>query len=346
MLSYWFIFCILGLAAPLISKVFWNRDVSLKEIIIIGVSNSFILGIVFAVASYQNTLDTEIHNGYVISKSRDKVSCSHSYQCHCIQVSCGKDCTTEICQTCYSHPNDWNYNVKTSIGNLKIDRIDSQGKNIPPRFNAVKINEPVSLERTFQNYIKGSERTLFKEHINSDIKVQQYPRTYDYYRINRVINASNISININLINNELNNALRELGAKQKMNIIVYFWNHENDDYDRIVESKWLGGKKNDLIVMINVQGSDIKRVHTFGFSENAEVYYKVNRLVQEVNTINEEEIVKAILEGSKSFKKKSMQDYAYLKDEVHPSIWLILFAMFLSIGISSFLSYKAVKEEW
>lgn len=348
MFSYWFIFCVIGLVVPIITKIFWNQDVTLKEIGIIGGINLLLITIVFGLSLGVKSYDIEIHNGKVTSKSKDKVSCSHSYQCFCRTVSCGKDCTTTVCQTCYEHKNDWDYNVQTTLGNIRIKRVDRQGKNTPPRFDEVIIGEPVSLERRFLNYIKMAEKTLFKDdmHHSSSLEVSPYPNVYDYYRINRVINTSSTSINTTLINDRLNSVLRELGPKQKMNIVVYFWNHEDDNYDRVVQSKWLGGKKNDLVIMIKVQDNTINRVHSFGFSSDSSVYYRTNRLVQEVIEVNEELITEAILEGSKNFIKESMEEYAYLQDEIQPSIWLIVFSSLISLGVSSFLSYKAIREDW
>src|SRR5690349_2291120 len=54
------------------------------------------------IVSCSSKHDTEILNGRVTSKTRQEVSCRHSYQCHCHQVcsgsgkrrSCSEECDT------------------------------------------------------------------------------------------------------------------------------------------------------------------------------------------------------------------------------------------------------------
>lgn len=354
----WVVLTLIGLIIPLLSVFVFHKTVTKLEAFSIVVVNSLVLLFVVFAGSYSSLVDYEILNGYVIEKSRDKVSCSHSYSCNCRTVSCGKGCTNTVCDTCYEHPHDWDYNIKTTIGNVTIDRIDRQGKSTPPRFENAYIGEPASLSNYFTNYIKSAPDSLFNlSYLNNEnIKIPDYPSIYDYYRLTRVINDSSELIDDKKINNKLNDALKELGSLKEVNIIVVFTDSEEDSYVDALKAKWLGGKQNDVIIPVILSKSgDIKHVDSFGFSKDSSVYYKINREIKALGNISakngllskEDEFVDIItLAIRESFVRQDMKDFEYLKDNIDPPFWVVVLGSIFSVFGTGLATFFAHRKDW
>jgi hypothetical protein len=157
--------------------------------------------IAFWTISYRNKVsDIEILNGSVTGKQRDIVNCSHSYSCNC-RTTCsgsGKDrsCSQE-CETCYEHSFDFKYVIHSTLGNFNINTLDSQGLKEPNRYTLVKLNDPVVKKHRYNNYIKGSNTSIFNsKHRYTKKEMLDLPNypidIHDYYRINRIIDMENI----------------------------------------------------------------------------------------------------------------------------------------------------------
>lgn len=337
MIEMWVLFSMIGVAIPIIKKVVYHKTITAYEVGAIALVNSLIVGVVLYAGLYSQMADVELLNGQVIEKRIDKVSCSHSYMCNCRTVSCGKGCSTTHCDTCYEHSHDFDHVVESTVGTIVIDREDRQGKTIPARWKAVALNEPVTLAKPFTNYIKAAPDSLFNlTHLhNSEVIVPEYPRVFDYYRVNRVLNSSSEVVNVNEINRLLNLELRQLGPQKEVNVIVVFWDSTNDpSFVDVLRAKWLGGKQNDLIVAVKLTKGEIEAVESFGFSKDSSVYYKVNRLIKDVGTLagNERAFVDGILESiNQSFVRQPMSDFEYLKDNIDPPTWVVVLAAIFSI---------------
>lgn len=346
----WVFLVVIGALFPVIGAILYGKTVTVLEAISIVSLNSLIMLFVVYAGTYTSLLDREILNGRVVSKSVESVSCSHSYSCRCRTVSCGKNCTTTKCDTCYLHRNDWDYVVDTSVGRLKIEREELQGSIVPSRYQNVVINEPVSVSRVFTNYIKGAPDSLFNKAylLSEEISVPEYPEVYDVYRIKRVINDTQQKIDIDLLNSTLNERLKTLGESKELNIVVVF--HDNKrGYDETLEAKWLGGKQNDVIVSIGIEGEEIKSVHSFGFSQDSRIFYAIEREIKELTAVTGKEIAiaKIILETSEnSFVRRDMETYKYLEDSIDPPTWLIVLASIISILGSAALTRLAHRHEF
>ncbi len=350
--DYWLVFSIIGIIIPLLGKIFFHTTITKLEFGVIALFNTFVVAIVIFAGTYNLTHDKEIHNGFVLDKQIEKVSCSHSYTCNCRTVSCGKGCSTTHCDTCYEHSHDYDHVVKTTVGDVTIEREDRQGKKIPERWKQVKIEEPVSLEKSYTNYIKASPDSLFNlAYLNDEnTKIPDYPRVFDYYRINRVINESKAIVDTVLLNNVLNGELKTQGKRKEVNSVVIFWDNDNDKWVDILKAKWLNGKQNDVIVAIKTkEDSTIESVESFGFSKDSSVYYRINRELKEIDNVKDKEIeIGKIITNAieQNFVRQSMEDFAYLEDHIDPPTWAIILAALLSIFGTSIASYYAHRKDW
>lgn len=295
-----------------------------------------------------STHDIEIWNGRVIEKSRVKVSCSHSYPCRCRSVSCGKGCTTMHCDTCYSHSYDVDWRVKTNNDErFEIDRVNSQGTIEPPRWTQVKIGEPTSLPHSYTNYVKASPDSLFRRQGLLDKyanNIPSYPKVYDYHRFNPLVLANGaILYNGEDLKKKLTELNADLGQKKQVNIMVLLVKDLPQEYFYAVEQAWIGSKKNDFVVVagIDISGK-IQWTNVMAWTENKMAEVVVRDAVLKIGDANKvDEIVQAIGAGvSNHYIRKSMEDFAYLKNAMTPTFGTWIAAMIIglisSIGLGIF----------
>lgn len=333
---------------PFIAKRLWYTEISWREmglnigVVVIAVT------LVWLGGRGLKASDTEIWNGQVTGKEQVWVSCEHSYECNC-RESCsgsGKDrsCST-TCDTCYEHFNDWNWTVRSDVGNFNISRIDRRGSHEPPRWTKVLKGQPVASERTFVNYIKAVPESLF--HKNSSAKEQykdklpKYPQVYDYHYANRVIPVGVQVADIEDWNYRLALILRELGPKKQANIIIVLAGETDSQYAHALEEHWLGGKKNDVVVVLGVpEYPKISWVHVISWTDRELLKVKLRDALLDLKTLEAEKVVTLIdSHVNELFVRKPMKDFEYLWAEVTPPMWINVLAFMIAIFGSMGLTY-------
>ncbi len=326
----------------LMAFLFWSRKITLKEFSIEVMAQALVAGIIVGVIHYKNVGDTEIWNGTVRNKAREQVSCSHSYPCNCCSVSCGKDCSTVVCSTCYEHPYDVDWAVYTTNDErIEIDRINSQGTNEPPRYASTIVGEPTSVVHRFVNYIKAAPDTLFRhqgllEKFQSSLP--SYPQNvYDYYRLDRLVLVNGVSV---LNSSEWNRRLAELngklGRKKECNIVAVFVKNLPEDYYYALEQSWVGGKKNDIVVVTDVDDSGrIQWVDIMAWSKNELFKVKLRDDIMNLETLDQAGYFQAVENDvSAYFWRKPMSDFEYLKSSIVPSKMEWIVSMIISLIVA------------
>ena len=336
---------------PWVTKLIWPHTVSWIEI-----GSAFGVGAMLTLLVYfcgmvSQTHDVEILNGQVTSKSRDKVSCRHSYQCHCHYVeSCSgsgksRSCSShQECDTCYEHSYDVDWNVHSSVDNWSISHIDRQGLDEPPRWTQVQIGEPVSTTHSFTNYVKAVPESLFHANLTNkfDTMIPAYPDgIYDYYKLNRAIAVGVPVPDISQWNSDISDILRTLGPSKQANIIVIFVNTSDESYLHALEGKWIGGKKNDIIVVLGVtKYPKIDFVAISSWTDAQLFKVQLRDDITAVGTVDRVKIIQAIQTNTaKTFQRKHMKDFEYLKSQIEPPTWVLILAVLLGIVASVLTTY-------
>lgn len=279
-----------------------------------------------AICYYSSVSDTEVWNGTVVSKTRQRVSCTHTHRCNCRKDSKGN----ESCDQCPDHPYDVDWEVSTSNREVfTIDRIDSQGIEEPSRWRSVRVGEPTSRPHRYTNYIKGSPGTLFRktgqlEKYKADIP--EYPTVYDYYRIQRLLASPGLVADSASWNAELDRINADIGAHKQVNAMVLITNKPRDFFFALEES-WLGGKKNDAILVIGVdkQMTPIW-VEVLAWTDNQMFKIKLKEEVLSLPLITKETTLPIFAQNIIThYKRKPMHDFEYLKASIVPTTtqWII-----------------------
>lgn len=304
----------------------------------------------------QSTADVEVWNGRVAKKERNVVSCSHSYQCNCVTVCSGgktKSCS-RICQTCYEHSYDVDWDVYTTNGeNFEISRVNRQGTQEPPRWTEVKVGEPTSREHGYENYVKAAPDSLFRRQglvEKYKDKIPKYPDVYDYYRIQHATMVNGATVNdLAGLNKQLAELNGDIGKAKQVNIMVMAVRDMPDEYFFALEQAWIGSKKNDFVLVagVDTQGN-IKWANVLAWTQNKMAEIVVRDAALKIGNINKtDEIVKSLHDGvNMHYIRKPMSDFAYLKNAMTPTFggWVaaMIIGLISSIGIGIFF----VKNEY
>jgi hypothetical protein len=179
--------------------------------------------------------------------------------------------------------------------------------------------------------------------------VPGYPgNVYDYQYIDRVL-ANGVAVpDIARWNYDLAMMLRPLGPTKQVNVIIMFTKIGDPTYEYAVQGKWLGAKKNDVVVILgtpNYPNIDWVRIVSWTDAQLFKVQLRDD--LQDLKTVDETKILGIINTNvSKTFSRKHMRDFEYLDSEIMPPDWVLYIAVFIaifgSIGLSVFFKYYDV----
>lgn len=295
-----------------------------------------------------STYDTEILNGYVTSKAPVKVSCDHMYKCGESCSTDGKGNTTCVPIYCPEHSYDIDWDVHTTVGTFTIARVDEQGLREPKRFTAVNIGEFAATSHYARNYL-----LMDKSRFDTDDaivakyegQIPKYPRPFDYYRFNRVVNTTDQSFNY--LNAYLNSQLREMGARKEVNIILVITENSEDFYEALNKA-WTGGKKNDVIMVYGIDSSrNVKWFRATSFADGQDNRELLTRLRME--THNTQLSLNLVMNQTKlideHFTRLPNETFSYMDSFSEIPVWLILFCAILNVCISIGITYFVYKED-
>ena len=350
---YLLLILLIPLSWPWISKYIWPHKITNKEL---AIHIAIVLAVTCAtyyIGMVGNSYDIEVWSGEVTGKKKVRVSCEHSYQCNCVTTTDSKGNSSTTCQTCYDHSYDIDWDVYSNVMDTSsINRIDEQGLREPPRWTQVQIGEPYSDTKRFKNYIKGAPDSLFNDKAvvtKFENKLPKYPNSiYDYYKINRVLAVGVEVPDIRDWNRDLSVILKKLGPAKKSNVVIVVVNTNDIQYAKALKEYWLGGKKNDTVVVIgSTKYPTIDFVDVFSWSKNASLEIEIRNEILAEGKLNREKTIEIIKQQiQKNFNKRSNEEYAYLEEETVPPVWLLLLTVFMSFTASGVVSYFTYKEDF
>lgn len=346
-------FFILPLLIEVGGYVFFVRQITFKKLLTEIAVQVLVVALICGVIYHRNTADTETWNGRVAAKSRDRVSCEHSYPCHCRPVSCGKNCTTVHCDTCYEHPYDIDWDVATTNSErMSIARVDPQGLSEPPRWSAVKLGEPTSIPHRYENYIKASPDTLFRTQGDTKDPLPSYPDGYyDYYRLDHLVQFGASVPDAADWNKDLAEINGDIGHSKQVNVVVVLVLGHTHEWYKNLERRWIGGKKNDAVLVIGLnQDSSIGWVETMAWTDSSYFKVKLRDDVLSIGHLDRVAIMSAVREDTdKFYKRKPMADFSYLVSSIVPTtsqyMWGLLFSTLVAIGMTWFMEEEDIYDE-
>jgi energy-coupling factor transporter transmembrane protein EcfT len=333
---------LLSIALPLLMAYFIPHKINRDELLI-SVGSGILTTIMSIFVFFSSDYNYKLVHGTITDKEQETVSCSHSH------TRCSGSRKSRRCTTYYEHLWDYDWVVKTTIGDITIDRVDRQGTSEPPRYTKAQIGDNVASTEYYTDYIGGSD-SLYNTSKLIDTsnayhkKVPNYPDISDYYNVNLVIPIGNIDKKIvTNLNNKLRTVMPELSKGKHNNTIIVITN-ESMSFAQYLKNAWNNGKINDGVIVIGVdKNNDITFTKVFGWSRNFMYFSKLETDLLDIQKLSVDTLDKIVYtiqqDTTQYFKEKSMKDFEYLMYEKEISLSYILFIITIQIVLNVGLAY-------
>lgn len=311
-----------------------------------------IIGLGYGLALQNRSHDIEHWNGVITIKDMETTGCCHSYPCNCHEICSGsgedRSCYTH-CDTCHLHSHDKEFFATTSNGeNAYSDGCNAPGDEPPARWKSINIGEPTSIEHGFTNYIKGNPDSILRRQGSLEKwanHVPAYPRVYDYYRASKIlIDGLNVP-ELQKFNEQLSKINARLGKEKQVNIIIILTSVRDLSYAEAVKEAWLGGKKNDFIVIVGLSDyPTIEWVNILSWTTRESLKVTLRNALLEQKTFDESSLMLIEEAVKKDFVIRQWQDFDYLKATVEPTpivqAVLMFVGVLLSIGLQIYFYHE------
>ena len=349
---YWFLIAAPSVLVAIFTKVLWPHEITLKEwgYQLLACLFTTVLCVGFlSIGKYHAMTDFDVLNGVVTKKYSEHVTCEHEHVCG---QSCSGSGKNRSCHPvyCKDHAYDVDWNVDTTVGDHTIDRVDRRGLTPPPRWLAIKIGEAASAEESVRSYLMVDE-DRFKTSSGvrekyKDVKLPDYPRVYDYYRFNRIVNET--LLDVSTIKEYLDDALKVDGKAKQLNITILVTS-KDDDYFEIINEHWRGVRKNDTVLVYGVEpDGKIKwfRAMTYGDGQGNQILLSELATLAAGHTLNLELVTKkyALIKGK--YERLPAQTFAYLEDTYQPSWWGVLIFLVINLAASIWVSLYMKRNDF
>lgn len=335
--------------------LFWSKGrITVKEFIVLECVSFLVVGLGFLIARWTSIADWELWNGRITGKQQVWVSCSHSYPCNPHSCNCDSKGNCSTCwDTCYEHFNDWDWDLFTSNDEtITIDRVDRQGSYEPSRWTRAHVGDPTAVSHLFTNYIKARPESVLR--IMGSMEqfknlIPSYPITVrDYHYVDRFIPMGVVVPDVRMWNHDLQEVNADLGKRKEVNIIIVVANTNDLAYQYGLEEAWIGGKKNDLIVIMGVtRYPTIDWVGVMSWSEAEDLKVELRDKIKDIRTIDQREKIMSIVEAmvDHKFIRRHISDFKYLMAGAQPgSVGTVVLFLF-GIATSSGLAYFFYRED-
>jgi hypothetical protein len=320
-----FLFYVLAALPVLVGIYLWFNNAEVTWLEWLGSSAlSFILaGCIHFYAIKSMTADTETWNGIVDTAVHIPQWVDYHAEIRTRTVGSGKNMRTEtyVVWVHSTHPEKWY--VETNIGSFSINSAkynelvskmgeqaskpgyrpdyDSGDRNDYFTQNVNNWQEPVNKYVSFENRIKAAPTVFSYGKVPEGSPVFDYPDDNDLFVSNRLLGHANA---INKLKFDQMNG--RLGPKKFVNVIVCGFIDGSVSLGTLQESKFIGGKKNDLVICYGIDSNKqkVSWAYVFGWTEKDLVKRNIESIMLN-NVIND---------GILPLIEKEIEDNYILKD--------------------------------
>lgn len=190
------------------------------------------------------------------------------------------------------------------------------------------IVEPITDVRQFTNRIKSTPSVFNFVVVPDSVKVYEYPKNSNPWKSDRLINTK-----LDLKQWDQMNA--RLGVNKKVNVIFVTFDSADSMLGTYQHSKWLGGKKNDLVIC---KGQGWSKV--FGWSESDICKRNLEALVLNAEITND--IIPLIEQEIQTnyTKREFTEDFEYLTVEPQWNHWMVYLLLIVGAQVGIYCGFK------
>lgn len=368
-------FYLLALIPVIIGFFIWwlNKKVVWVEWLI-GCGLALILAVIFnIVAVIGMTGDVETWSGYITQTTHYGQWVEEYEEMHTRQVATGTDkdgnttYTTEIYYTT-EHATHWEhwdvdrdfgkytdapdvdeniYNlVKTKFGG-GTDQVyeqrcthgghyDGGDRNAYVTQNKTGYIFPVTKIFSFENRVKAAPSLFSFSPVPTNALVFEYPKNKDWMVSDRLLGTAKEDIDIILFD-RMNT---RLGPLKKVNVIMIGFGDEGSEIAEYQQSKWIGGKKNDLVLCYGNGWSKV-----FGWTDEDLVKQNLQTILLN-NKVNNDIIPLIEKEIRANYTIKDWDEFAYISIEPQPKhfFWFGIIMVITQTGLYIFFHLNQFQE--
>lgn len=348
---------ILALIPVSIGFILWLLD---REIVwwewLLGSAASLALAAVFhGCALLGMTVDVETWSGQIDSAKFEPMWIEEYQESHDMTIGSGDDAVTVTWYTTEHRTHPERRTATTSTGEThiigrdffqQISRnfkdyttetpykygFDEGDRNVYVAYNRTGYVYPTTTTRRFQNKLKGAPSLFrfteaeaspsrFSYSGSSKAVVYDWPSNPNWLASDRLRGTAAIYLD-QLQFDRMNT---RLGPLKKVNVImVGFTADKPEDYGRYQQAKWLGGKKNDLVLCFGGGGADrvADWAYAFGWTEKDNCKRNLEKLMRE-QPLGSNLLVAVEREIRKNYVIKDWTKFDYISVELPPwSVWV------------------------
>lgn len=269
-----------------------NRFVTYGFWFLHGVLTLFVAFFINYMMASKSVLDSEIVNGSVIEKNKIEVLRDEGVCVYNPKMPCKKHTVLE-------------YTVFSEKGAVVI--------NEPQRYETVKEGEPFAFKKSYKNFnqlndYSDSILNSQNQYIN---KVPDYPKIFDYYKVNRVIFIGGYKNNFINLNQKLSENLILWGGQYNLNVIIFLLNEDySKEYVDAIKLKWNEGKKNDVILAIQLNKYDvINWVSVISKNQSEGFKQYLGNKIKEQYKLNNDNLISTLDKVFKNKYEKPKEEY-------------------------------------
>lgn len=174
---------------------------------------------------------------------------------------------------------------------------------------------PVIDQRNFVNRIKAAPTVFSYGKVDPSEPVYEYPLLQDWHKSDRVMGSAQGKINQRL----WDEMSARLGPSKQVNVIIVGFGNQSIDIAMRQEAKWVGGKKNDIVICYGGASPDkADWCHVFSWSEREDCKINLRNIVLE-NKIGDNLIPLIENEVKANFVRKNWHQFDYIS--IEPPTW-------------------------
>jgi hypothetical protein len=220
---------------------------------------------------------------------------------------------------------------------------------------------PASVEKPFVNYLRASASVQKVSGFISSYKsiLRPYPAVSDngYGRIDlyRVIDAGANAPRAwkDSLDKQLDLSLMSLGSVKQANVLVYLVGTPDLNAAYAIKENWVGGKKNDIIVVIGASKfPKMDFVHVLAWTDVELFKIELRDRILALKELNDGRALANVITGqmvkspqSGGFKRLPMASMEYLIGDIKLPIWCQILIVLIGFGASFGISVILVKNE-
>jgi hypothetical protein len=373
------LFYIIAIVPVIIGGILWikRKEVNWIEWLVGSAVAFAMAGLAHWAAISGMTTDVETWSGRVVQVEHHPLWVERWIEHHSQSYSCGtaknpRTCTRRWTTVEYdTHPEHWEarINFGTIQENWKISyesyvqirrefgnhfnegskqsynhggSHNSGDRNTYVTDNRTGVVRPVTTTRGFENRVKAAPSVFSFSKVATNVPVFNWPENRNPWASDRVVGTATKAISVT----KWDRLNAELGPTKKVNLIIVGFDSQDARMGQFQQSKWVGGKKNDLVI---TYGGDFRKpawCFVFGWTESELVKQNIqSEIIERGISTNIYAFIKD--EVIKNYKIKDWSKFDYITIEPKPSYygWYIFAVLLVQGGLWIFFHKNDVDKD-